>query len=185
MKEKRLTFDNIREMLLDLLKNAKDENGYDFDIRHNHEDDRERIFFKNGYSDSIVITENLKCCLIQGDPNYYEELFEATLYSEKGDYGICIDVQLTSEWILFVNLSSKRKNDIMYPPKKPDKISVNQVNLFRQCIRHPKTRELIDLLYEKILVPALTEENGGNGNGREKDFGFEGRDEELRSSLYN
>lgn len=185
MKEKRLTFDNIREMLLDLLKNAKDENGYDFDVRHNYnEDNDELIFFKNGYSNSIIITENLKCCMIEKCPNYYEELFEATLYSKRGKYGIDIFVQLTSEWILFIKLSSKRKNDIMYPFRKTDKVSLNQTNLFRQTIRHPKIRELIDLLYEKILIPGLTE-NGGNGNGREKDFGFEGRDEELRSSLYN
>lgn len=185
MKEKRLTFNNIREMLLDLLKNAKDKNGYDFDIRHTHDkEDYERIFFKNEYSDSIVITENLKCCLIKGIPNQYEELFEAALYSEKDKYEIYIDIQLTSEWILFIHLSSKSKNNIMHPLKKPDKNSVNEVNLFRQCIRHPKTRELIDLLYEKILVPELTE-NGGNRNGREKSFSFKGRDEELRSSLYN
>lgn len=183
MKEKRLTFDNIRKMLLDLLKNAKDKDGYDFDVCHD-EDSYERIFFKNGYPDSIVIAGDSKCRVIRGWENYYEELFEACLYSKRGEYVITIYVQLTSTWILFIKLSSKRKNDIMRPLRKSDKVSLNQTNLFKQTIHHPKIKELIDLLYEKILIPESTE-NGGNGNGREKSFGVEGRDEELRSSLYN
>ena len=185
MKEKRLTFDNTRKMLLDLLKNAKDKDGYDFDVRHYHnEDEYERIFFKNGYPDSIVIAGDSKCRIIRGWENYYEELFEACLYSKRGEYVITIYVQLTNEWILPIQLSSKRKNDIMCSLRKPDKISLDRFNLFKQTIHHPKIKELIDLLYEKILIPESTE-NGGNGNGREKSFGVEGRDEELRSSLYN
>lgn len=185
MKEKRLTFDNIREMLLELYNNGKDKNGYSFDMDHSYDEyNDERIFFKNGYSSAITITDNLTVCALNGPADYYEELFEADLYSKRGEYGMNIYVQLTNEWILFVKLISKRKNDIMSTYRKPDKISLNQINLFRQTIHHPKTRELIDLLYEKILIPASTD-NGGNKNGRKESFSFEGRDEELRSSLYN
>jgi hypothetical protein len=189
MKEKRLTFDNIREMLLDLLRNAKDENGYDFDIRHTHDkEDYEQIFFKNGYSSAIDIgegpDENITLIQLTGPVNWYTELFEADIYSSRGEYIIILFIQLTDEIILNIRLTSSRKKDVMHLGRPFDKktLSIFYVGMLK--IIHPKIRELVDLLYEKILVPELTE-NGGNRNGREKSFGFEGRDEELRSSLYN
>lgn len=189
MKEKRLTFDNIREMLLDLLKNAKDKKGYDFDIRHKHDEDNyERIFFKNGYATAIDIgigpDGNTTLVQLTGPPNWYDELFEANIYSSRGEYIITLFIELTDGIILNIQLISSRKKDIMHLGRPFDKktLSIFYVGMLK--IIHPKIRELVDLLYGKIIFPE-SQNNGGNGNGREKGFGFEGRDEELRSSLYN
>jgi len=191
MEEKRLTFDNIREMLLELYNNAKDTQKHNFYSNKRHTCDSygvETLFFENNYSDALtgeqrddVVDCFARTGVILNDNN---ECFEASWYTRRRKYEISIFVKLTNGWILNVYLISNRKKDIMHRSGQPDEKGTRRFCELMKDIRHPGVRKLIYQIYNNILASEMTN-NGGNGNGREEDIYPEGRDEELRSSLYN
>ena len=170
IKDKRLTFDNVRETLLDLYSNGKDANdrhNYWYDARHTNETHEgfEQMIFTNHYGDCLRMNEleTTEISLITlgrqmiDSPDRCKECIDFELFSHRGNYRINIWVKLTSNgMILRIPLMSKRKKDVMTPAIRFTPNSANQFYDYIKDIRHPKVREYINYLFFRIISPSVT-----------------------------
>ena len=146
-KDNRLTFDNVREMLLSLYSNSKDVDClYDTERTHKAREGFEQIIFTNHYSynlDEYKLWISAECIGFE-------------LFSHRGDYRIEIWVELTNEMILRIPLMSKRKTDVMTAGLHFTSDSANKLYSYIKDIRHPKVREYVNHLFFRIINPSVT-----------------------------
>ena len=169
-KDKRLTFDTVREILLELYSNGKNVNdryNYWYDARHTQETHEgfEQMIFTNHYSDNLK-TDELDTvwtsCLTLGrqmidSPDRCKECIDFELFSHRGDYRINIWVKLSGNgMILRIPLMAKKKTDVMTASIRFTPDSANQLYDYIKDIRHPKVREFVNHLFFKIISPSVT-----------------------------
>lgn len=151
-KEKRLTFDNVREILLELYSNGKDVNARHnvwYDTRHTHKTHEgfEQMIFTNYYRNNLDVATVLVSA----------ECIDFELFSHRGDYRIEIWIELTGKgMILRIPLMAKKKTDVMTASIRFTPDSANQLYDYIKDIRHPKVREFVNHLFFKIISPSVT-----------------------------
>lgn len=169
-KEKRLTFDNIRETLLELYSNGKDVNARHnlwYDTRHTHKTHEgfEQMIFTNHYGDNLKMDEQdtvwTSCVTLDRKmidmPDRCKECIDFELFSHRGDYRINIWVKLTGNgMILRIPLMSKRKKDVMTTSIRFTPDSANQLYDYIKDIRHPKVRKFVNHLFFRVISPSVT-----------------------------
>jgi len=168
-REKRLTFDNVRETLLELYsigKDVNDRHNYWYDARHTQETHEgfEQMIFTNYYGDHLRMDEleTVETSLITlghqmiDSPDRCKECIDFELFSHRGDYHINIWVQLTGNGIILrIPLMAKRKTDVMTPSICFTPDSANQLYDYIKDIRHPKVREFVNHLFFRVISPSV------------------------------
>ena len=169
-KEKRLTFDNVRETLFELYSNGKDvdaRHNYWYDARHTNKTHEgfEQMIFTNHDGDNLRRDEDeavwISCLTLDrkmiDSPDRCKECIDFELFSHRGDYRINIWVKLTGNgMILRIPLMSRRKQDVMTAGIRFTPDSANQLYDYIKDIRHPKVREFVNHLFFRVISPSVT-----------------------------